>query len=69
MLLLSAQVSFLSDVYTAFPETNMKKHFNFKKSVLDKLSIPGDSDWYSRPYIFFILRKKYSKPYIFVNRL
>jgi hypothetical protein len=33
------------------------------------LSIPGDSDWYSRPYIFFILRKKYSKPYIFVNRL
>jgi hypothetical protein len=27
------------------------------------LSIPGDSDWYSRPYIFFILRKKYSKPY------
>jgi hypothetical protein len=33
------------------------------------LHIPGDSDWYSRPYIFFILRKKYSKPYIFVNRL
>jgi hypothetical protein len=32
-------------------------------------SIPGDSDWYSRPYIFFILRKKYNKPYIFVNRL
>jgi hypothetical protein len=31
--------------------------------------IPGDSDWYSRLYIFFILRKKYSKPYIFVNRL
>jgi hypothetical protein len=31
--------------------------------------IPGDSDWYSRPYIFFVLRKKYSKPYIFVNRL
>jgi hypothetical protein len=27
--------------------------------------IPGDSDWYSRPYIFFVLRKKYSKPYIF----
>jgi hypothetical protein len=31
--------------------------------------IPGDSDWYSRPYIFFVLRKKYSKQYIFVNRL
>jgi hypothetical protein len=31
--------------------------------------IPGDSDWYSRPYIFFVLRKKYSKPYIFVNCL
>jgi hypothetical protein len=27
-----------------------------------QVSIPGDSDWYSRPYIFFILRKKYSKP-------
>jgi hypothetical protein len=26
-------------------------------------NIPGDSDWYSRPYIFFVLRKKYSKPY------
>jgi hypothetical protein len=25
--------------------------------------ISGDSDWYSRPYIFFILRKKYTKPY------
>jgi hypothetical protein len=25
-------------------------------------TIPGDSDWYSRPYIFFVLRKKYSKP-------
>jgi hypothetical protein len=25
--------------------------------------IPGDSDWYSRPYMFFILRKKYSKSY------
>jgi hypothetical protein len=38
--------------------------------LLDDFSqIPGDSDWYSRPYIFFILRKKYSKPYIFVNRL
>jgi hypothetical protein len=34
-----------------------------------KQPIPGDSDWYSRPYIFFILRKKYSKPRIFVNRL
>jgi hypothetical protein len=32
-------------------------------------TIPVDSDWYSRPYIFFILIKKYSKPYIFVNRL
>jgi hypothetical protein len=26
-------------------------------------AIPGNSDWYSRPYIIFILRKKYSKPY------
>jgi hypothetical protein len=25
--------------------------------------ITNDSDWYLRPYIFFILRKKYSKPY------
>jgi hypothetical protein len=39
------------------------------KDVANKFVIPGDSDWYSRPYIFFILRKKYSKPYIFVNRL
>jgi hypothetical protein len=28
------------------------------------LGIPGDSDLYSRPYSVFILRKKYSKPYI-----
>jgi hypothetical protein len=35
----------------------------------ESVNIPGDSDWCSRPYIFFILRKKYNKPYIFVNRL
>jgi hypothetical protein len=29
-------------------------------------NIPGDSGWYSRPDIFFILRKKYSKPYIHI---
>jgi hypothetical protein len=39
------------------------------KKLLISIDIPGDSVWYSQPYIFFVLRKKYSKPYIFVNRL
>jgi hypothetical protein len=61
-----------------FQNRNKKYTKLFEKNKIDyhltlidfvKKSIPGDSDWYSRPYIFFILRKKYSKPYIFVNRL
>jgi hypothetical protein len=36
---------------------------NFLTLNCQFLGIPGDSDWYSRPYIFFILRKKYSIPY------
>jgi hypothetical protein len=62
----------IGENYQILTVSNKKIYFIYLdiRLIISSLAyIPGDSDWYSRPYIFFILRKKYNKPYIFVNRL
>jgi hypothetical protein len=48
--------------YLFFSQNTSENQLTIAKVNISK-AIPGDSVWYSRPYIFFALRKKYSKPY------